>query len=146
MSYLDKSPGITTDVVKAPVDAVVPDSASEGPEHEGDNVGTATVGRLQQCHDLLKWVNSHPILATVIWVFGRVVSGNQDLNSSLTKGAPGSTSTGSHSSSGGSLRKASSRRLSWNDEHGGCLAEYFDVSCRLAVFQRLVRPARMQLL
>jgi hypothetical protein len=59
-----------------------------------------------------RWVQKHPLLATVIWVLGKVVPHAVEVHS------PDSDSSGPSSA-------ATSRgRLSWSDEHGGSLAEY----------------------
>lgn len=104
----------------------------------------AGLGRVAQVTEVLRWVQSHPILATVIWVFGKVVSGTHvghfaSTQRLLTTG--GSTTSSSSSccsggvlkdgrrggSSGALKQRVSSRRLSWNDEHGGSLAQYYEV-------------------
>lgn len=88
-------------------------------------------GGFQQVTDSLRWVQKHPVLAAVIWVFGKVVNGNGDppvksqsepcLSSSACLQLQ--VSDGDESSP---KKNASSKRLSWNDEWGGTLAEYYE--------------------
>ncbi|KAG5186615.1 hypothetical protein JKP88DRAFT_309382 [Tribonema minus] len=109
----------------------------EGPEEKDS---------LSQITDVLQWIRSYPVVATVLWVCGKVVAGadhdarsfdrSDDRPSEISLNASGSvgSTTSSSSNRGGSppvrknSRKGLTRRLSWNDEHGGTLAEYFEAA------------------
>eukprot|EP00612_Vaucheria_litorea_P001389 CAMPEP_0171453132 /NCGR_PEP_ID=MMETSP0945-20130129/963_1 /TAXON_ID=109269 /ORGANISM="Vaucheria litorea, Strain CCMP2940" /LENGTH=181 /DNA_ID=CAMNT_0011977939 /DNA_START=138 /DNA_END=683 /DNA_ORIENTATION=- len=72
--------------------------------------------RVAQVGEIFQWIQSHPVLATVIWVFGKVYEGTRPLIEDEKKSPP-SPFQSTH---------GSSKRLSWNDEHGGNLAHYYN--------------------
>jgi hypothetical protein len=88
-------------------------------------------GGVAQVAESLRWVQKHPVLAAVIWVFGKVVPHDLGAASTARSESEPCISSGSaaaddaQTSSG--EKKTSSRRLSWNDERDGTLAEYFEV-------------------
>jgi hypothetical protein len=71
------------------------------------------------------------VLAAVIWVFGKVVPHDLGAASAARSESEPCISNGSAAAddaqTGSGEKKTSSRRLSWNDERGGTLAEYFEV-------------------
>jgi hypothetical protein len=91
-------------------------------------------GGVAQVAESLRWVQKHPVLAAVIWVFGKVVPHDLGAASAARSESEPCINSGSAAAddaqTGSGEKKTSSRRLSWNDERGGTLAEYFEV-CKL---------------
>jgi hypothetical protein len=90
-------------------------------------------GGVAQVAESLRWVQKHPVLAAVIWVFGKVVPHDIGAAAARSESEPcisSGSAAADEAQTGSGEKKTSSRRLSWNDERGGTLAEYFEV-CKL---------------
>lgn len=87
---------------------IKPEKDQSGGESDDKNT-------LEQIQQTIRWLQTHPVLGAVIWIFGKVTG--LESHSCLTYESDVDA---------GSTKSTSSKRLSWNDERGGTLAEYFE--------------------